>query len=105
VRSFGIKSKYISGDKTGLIQQVNQFNLITPTNFAHKGDIRNPHGGHVCAVAQFDSKKGFLIYDPYGSRMPDYSNQTSDGGIYWMSDAEFNKRWQNIWTKYLGLVK
>ena len=56
-------------------------------------------------MAQYDSNKGFLIYDPYGSRMPDYKNQTKDGGIYWMNEKEFNARWQFIWTKYLGLAR
>ena len=105
VRSFGIKSKYISGDRSGLIKQVTESNIITPTNFAHKGDMRKPYGGHVVCVAQYDSKKGFLIYDPYGTRMPDYKDQTKDGGIYWMSSKEFNARWQGIWTKYLGIAR
>lgn len=105
VRSFDIKSKYVSGDRAGFISQVNESNIITPTNFAHKGPTRSPYGGHVVCVAQYDVKKGYLLYDPYGTRMPDYKNQTRDGGIYWMSEREFNSRWQSIWTKYLGVVR
>ena len=105
VRSYGIKSKYISGDVNGLIKQVNEVNILTPTNFRHKGPARKSYGGHVVCVAQYDIKKGFLIYDPFGSRMPDYRDQTKDSGIYWMTRKEFNYRWQGIWSKYLGFAR
>lgn len=105
VRSFGILSKYISGDLSGLIKQVNEKGIITPTNFRHKGPQRKSYGGHVVCIAKYDSKKGYLIYDPFGSRMPNYTNQTKDSGIYWLSSIEFQRRWQGIWSKYLGFSR
>ena len=103
VKSYGINCKYISGDKQGLIKQVTELNLVAPANFAHKGPSTNPSGGHVVVIADYNKSKGFLIYDPYGYRMPDYVKQKEGEGIYWMTEKEFNSRHQGIWTKYLGL--
>lgn len=103
VRSYGINCKYISGDKAGLIKQITELNLVAPVNFAHKGPLNSPSGGHVTVAADYDKAKGFLIYDPYGYRMPDYTKQKEGEGIYWMTEKEFNARHQGIWTKYLGL--
>jgi hypothetical protein len=103
VKSYGINCKYISGDKQGLIKQITELNLVAPLNFAHKGPITSPSGGHVVVAADYDKTKGFLIYDPYGYRMPDYVKQKEGEGIYWMTEKEFEARHQSIWTKYLGL--
>lgn len=103
VRSYGIKCKYISGNKVELIKNITELNLVAPANFAHKGSLQSTGGGHVVVLADYDKVKGFLIYDPYGKRMPDYTNQKEGEGIYWMSEKEFDIRHQGIWTQFLGL--
>ena len=102
VRSFGIRARYNNKGKAALIYQITKRGLVAPTNFRHKGPAHRSYGGHVTLATDYDKKKGFLIYDPYGTRMPDY--RVKDKGIYWMSEAEFNKRWQGLFTEYLGRV-
>ena len=104
VKSYGIKAKYVSGQKSELIRAITEKNLVAPANFRHKGSMYKSYGGHVVLIADYKPDKGFLIYDPYGYRMPNYSRQKEGQGIYWMSNKEFNARHQGIWTKYLGKV-
>ena len=102
VRSFGVRARYSNKGKAALIYQLTKRGLVAPANFRHKGGINSSYGGHVVLITDYDKKKGFLIYDPFGTRMPDY--KIKNKGIYWMSEREFNKRWQGLFTEYLGKV-
>ena len=102
VRSFGIKARYNNRGKAALIKELTTNNMVAPANFKHKGSLSSPHGGHVVLIAGWDRKKGFLIYDPYGTRMPSYKD--TKNGVYWMSNKEFDRRWQGLFTQYLGKV-
>lgn len=104
VRSFGINARYSNKGKNALIYELTNQNMVAPTNFRHKGGLRNSYGGHVVVAADYDPKKGFLIYDPFGYRMPNYTKQEEGQGIYWMSDREFDARWQGLFTQYVGLL-
>ena len=101
VKSFGIKAKYNNAGKKALIAELEK-GMVAPTNFRHKGSMYHSHGGHVVLAADYDPKKGFLLYDPFGNRMPDYRDTKS--GVYWMTNQEFDKRWQGLFTQYLGKV-
>lgn len=99
VKSFGINAKYNNKGKKALIAELEK-GLVAPTNFRHKGSLYHSYGGHVVLAVDYHPKKGFLLYDPYGERMPDYRNTKS--GVYWMSNQEFDRRWQGLFTQYLG---
>lgn len=102
-RSYGVNAKYTNKGKNALIRDLTDNNLIAPINIYHYGSSRrNRRGGHVVVAVDFDNKKGFLIYDPYGSRPPSYHNTSN--GIYWMSLSEFNFRFQGLYTKYYGPI-
>ena len=102
LRSFGIKAKYNNQGKAALIKQL-EGDMIAPINIWHKGTSRGSRaGGHVCVAVDYLPEKGFLIFDPYGTRPP-YYNKPSHG-TYWLSNAEFNWRFQGLFTEYLGPV-
>jgi len=104
VRSFGIRARYSNKGKRSLIDEIVNKNMVAPCNFRHKGPMRRSSGGHVVCIADYNSKQGFLIYDPYGYRMPNYNHKSKNPGIYWMTEKEFNARWQGLYTQYLGLA-
>ena len=99
-KSFGVNSEYSNSGKQSLINEVTNRNSVAPTNFRHKGTISNPNGGHVVVIADYEAGKGFLIYDPYGFRMPNYTRQKEGEGIYWMTEQEFDARWQGLFTLF-----
>ena len=103
VRSYGIKARYSNKGKKALIHELVKNDLVCPANFRHKGSMYNSYGGHVVLIVEYHPSKGFLIYDPFGERMPSYKNKAK--GIYWMSNKEFDLRWQGLFTQYLGPVK
>jgi hypothetical protein len=98
VKSFGINARISNKGKLHLIRELEK-GLICPTNFRHKGSRGRSYGGHVVVAAAHDPQKGFLLYDPYGSRMPNYSSPLE--GVYWISHLEFNARWQGLFTQYI----
>lgn len=102
VKSYGINANYTNAGKHALIKELTENNMVAPTNFKHKGSLHKSYGGHVVLTVAYDKKKGFLIYDPFGSRMPDYKEPYK--GVYWMSENEFNFRWQGLFTKYYGVI-
>ena len=102
LRSFGIKAKYNNQGKGALINQL-EGNMVAPLNIWHKGTSKsNRGGGHVVCCIDYNVDKGFLIYDPYGTRPPYYNKPNH--GTYWLNDAEFNWRYQGLFTEYLGPV-
>lgn len=101
-RSFGVKAQYTNEGKAALIAELKKGN-VCPLNIWHRGTNKaSRSGGHVVLGADYDEAKGFLIYDPFGSRPPQYSD--TKNGIYWMREVEFNFRFQGIFTRFLGLV-
>ena len=102
LRSFGIKAKYNNQGKAALINQL-EGDMIAPMNIWHKGTSKASRGGgHVVCCIDYNPTKGFLIFDPYGTRPPYYNKPNH--GTYWLSDAEFNFRFQGLFTEYLGGV-
>lgn len=102
-RSFGVYCKYSNRGKLALIQEIKR-NGISCTNIYHKGTGRRTRaGGHVICVVDYDKDKGFLFYDPWGSKPSNgYINKTQ--GVYWMTNNEFSWRHQGIHTEFVKLV-
>lgn len=96
-RSFGVQCYYSNKGKRALIKEI-QKGLICPANFRHKGNMYKSYGGHVSVVVDYNKEKGFLIYDPYGTRMPSYKEKFY--GVYWISEKEFDYRFQGIFTTF-----
>lgn len=102
LRSFGIKAKYNNQGKAALIKYL-EGDMIAPINIWHRGTSRATRaGGHVCVAVDYLKGKGFFIFDPFGTRPP-YYNETSKG-TYWMTESEFDFRFQGLFTQYLGPV-
>lgn len=101
-KSFGINCKYSNEGKASLIKYIDAGN-IAPINIFHTGSSRSSRGGgHIIVVIDYDKNKGFYIHDPYGTRPPNYT--ITKEGKYWMTEGEFDWRFQGLYTKYLGLI-
>jgi hypothetical protein len=100
-KSFGVNCKYSNEGKGALIKVLNEGG-ICPLNIYHKGSSKSSRGGgHIVVAVDYDKSKGFYIHDPYGNRPPTYNTLQ---GKYWMSESEFDWRFQGLFTKYLGLI-
>lgn len=100
-KSFGINCKYSNEGKVALIKILNEGG-ICPLNIFHKGTSRNNRGGgHIIVALDYDKSKGFYIHDPYGSRPPFYA---SLDGKYWMTEKEFDWRFQGLFTKFISII-
>jgi hypothetical protein len=99
--SFNINCKYTNEGKSALIKILNEGG-ICPLNIFHKGTSRsNRGGGHIIVALDYDKTRGFFIHDPYGCRPPTYNSLE---GKYWMSEKEFDWRFQGLFTKFLNII-
>jgi hypothetical protein len=100
-KSFNINCKYSNQGKSALIKILNEGG-ICPLNIFHKGTSRsNRGGGHIIVALDYDKVRGFFIHDPYGCRPPTYKSKE---GKYWMSESEFDWRFQGLFTMFLNMI-
>jgi len=102
-KSFGVKCKYSNAGKKALLEELDK-TKITCVNIYHKGLTKSFRaGGHIIVIVDYDKTKGFLIYDPWGTK-PSTNYSDKHKGIYWMPEIEFDWRWQGIFTQFNSLV-